>query len=152
MPRPRDARYSAVSWFPSGSTPRFRKSACALALGVRHHHHEAEAARVVVDDARAVGEVQHHVIVHRIGTGIVGVLAGRLARAVSQNREAARHAEMHDEVFATRQRRDQVFGATIKRDDFLTGEPFAEFLGQRKPEIRPARLEVRDTAADEHRR
>jgi len=121
-------------------------------LRMRHHDHEAEPARVIVDDARAVREMQHDVIVRRNWSDGIGIIARRIAPAILQNRKPARHAEMHDQIIAARQSGNQIFRAPLKADDLLPDHPLAEALGKRKPEIGAAHFESRNAAAGNNRR
>jgi len=90
------------------------------------------------------------VIVRRIGTRLVSIVARCFVPSVAHDRKPARHAEVHDQVFTSRQFRDEVFGTSVEPDDLLTDKPFAKPLRQWKPEIRPAHLKRRDVTADKN--
>ena len=114
--RPPAVRRAArrVKSSPSGSTPSSANSGCASSASGRDQRHVAEAARVVVDDARAARETEHDVVVRR-----------RLRRARDETRrprlvldaERAGHAEMHHQRLAGIELAEQIFRATPQRED-----------------------------------
>jgi len=121
-------------------------------LRMRHHDHESEPARIVVNDARASRERKHDMIVYRIGADTVHIVSRRVRPPLLQNRKAPGHAEMHDEIFATRKRCDQIFGPPLDPDDPLTDQPFGKSLRKRKPQIGAADFDCGDAPSGDNRR
>jgi hypothetical protein len=78
--------------------------------------------------------------------------AGRLSLAIGVvDREAAGHAEMHDENLAIVEPRQEIFRAPVESLDRPSLEPLGEVLRQRKAQVFPALLDARERIADQDR-
>src|SRR5579883_868424 len=113
--------------------------------------HRAEAARIVVDDARAVGEADRHMIMRRIFRAGEMEFARRRLLPVALDAERPRHAEMHDQSLAAVEMDENVFGAARQLDDRPADQPLDEALRKRRAQIGPRQHDALDPRAD-HRR
>lgn len=113
----------------------------------RHEIHEAEPARIIIDDARTALDVEHDVIMRRDSACLMQKLPLHGALAAFHNRESAGHAEMHDQRFAGREVRNQIFGPPTQRSEGLAFKPLGESFRKRKAQIGPPLLDPDQAAA-----
>ena len=141
-PAKRGASASADSSLPVGSRPRPFRSGCVLKLARRDEQHEAEAARVVVDDARArpSGGTRRGRAPRPCRAGSRRGSSDRPARFVASALDAERagHAEMHEKHVAVVELGQQIFGAAAKRGDPAALQPRGEALRKGKAQIAAA--------------
>ena len=104
--------------------------------------HVAEAARVVEGDQRAGLGLEHDMGVLRIRRLREVEVARPSRRACAGDLEAAAHAQVHHQGLAAVERRQQVLRAPFQSLDARAGQPLDETLGQRKAQVRAARLDA----------
>ena len=113
----------------------------------RHQIHEAEAAHVVVDDARAIAHVEDDVVMRRVALG--WRRRQSVTAACFVDAKPAAHTEMHDQDLAIVQAGRHIFGAALEGLDARALQPLDEALRQRKPQIRPPLLDALEPGADQ---
>ena len=123
-------------------------------LARRRQIHEAEAARIVVDDARAVIEVEYHMIMTTFARGARRRRASTLAEADVGARgrkhgEPSGHAEMQDEDRTIVEVAQEVFGAPRDPFDAAAREAGGKSPRQRKTQILAPQDGPDDAAAGE---
>ena len=117
-------------------------------ITARDDVHEAEAARIVVDDARARLEMERDVVVRGVLRPVVVKNAwGRSARR-RLDAERSAHAEVHDKDIAAVEVREQIFCATTKRDDGSAFKSPVKVRREGKPQVRATALKRLDGRAD----
>lgn len=120
--------------------------AASVECGAGRQIHEAEAARIVIDDAPAIGHMEDDMVMSRGFAARAVEIAGGIPRAVLLDPERAGHAEMHDEHRAVIHVRHQIFRPPAHGDNFAAFDACREILGKRKPQIGAALLDMADRA------
>ena len=80
--------------------PEIFHMAAFIECGARHHIHKAEAARIIVNNARPALHVEDHMVMRCEVTGLMDKFALLGAQAAFNNGEATGHAQMHDQRLA----------------------------------------------------
>jgi hypothetical protein len=126
--------------------------AARLEVGAREEVHEAEPARVIIGDARAVREREDDVVVRpfRARPGGIELAGFRGHPATIRHEEAAGHAEVHDQDLAGGEVGEEVFGAASQRQDPLPREPLCEIRGKRIAQVRPAQFDAFEQGSRHH--
>src|SRR4029077_7999281 len=119
--------------------------------------HEAEAAHVVVDEAPARREMEHHMIMRGETFGVVIEAAGleaflRAPASAFLDRKTARHAKMHDERLSTVELPHEIFDAPAERQHRGALEARGEASRKTKAQRAPAQLDLGEARAFEPRR
>ncbi|CAN1723840.1 protein of unknown function [Hyphomicrobium sp. 1Nfss2.1] len=105
---------------------------------LRDQLHEAEAARVVVGNRGAVLHVKDDVIV----CGASGPVLCVNRSALAVDREAAGHAEMHQQHVAARQAGQKVFAAALQTQNLAAAQTLGEIIGQGETQVGPMLLDA----------
>jgi len=113
----------------------------------RAQHHKAKPAGVVVDNACAIREREHDVVMFGICAGIVDIVAKRDGLRAVFNREAAAHSQVHDQDGAVAKRDDEVFCATADGCDGSTHQTGWEIFGKREAKVCAALIDPNQALA-----
>ena len=119
--------------------------------GARSEVHEAEAARVVVDDRLAAGEMEQDMVVQAAPVARVVEDARRRGARRALDAEGTGHAEMHDDARAVVEIGEEIFGAPSEPLDPAALEPRGEAFWKGKAEVGPAQFERLDPRPLHHR-
>ena len=139
----------SVETRPQRLDPHAREKWVGLDGIGRHQIHEAEAAWIVVDDAAPIRESEDHMIVGAESRPGMMEDAGTMGAIRRLDPERPGHAEVHDEDGAVVEMGTEIFRAPVEGLDPAPFEPLDETLGKRKPQVRPALLDLLDRRADE---
>jgi demethylmenaquinone methyltransferase / 2-methoxy-6-polyprenyl-1,4-benzoquinol methylase len=114
--------------------------------------HHAEPSRIVVDDAGAVIEMEHHMIMQAFTAGLeihLSQIGNVPIRA--HHGEPSRHAEMQDQQLTRFHMAQNVLGAPRQRINALALKSCYKISGKWKPQVFPAQLNADNTPSHQGR-